>query len=103
MDNCFRENKNRFVISYFSYLIKCGLFKHIHQSFMNVGHTHFDCDAVASKIGGAIKYQNIFTIETLHEKIKIGVKDLVDVEHICGFPDFARLCYKSGFCKGLVG
>ena len=39
-DNCWRENKNRFVMGYLSWLIKRGIFREIYLSFLPVGHTH---------------------------------------------------------------
>src|SRR4051812_21052559 len=40
LDNTARENRNRFVFAYLNMLIRRGVFKEIHVSFLPVGHTH---------------------------------------------------------------
>ena len=103
MDNCGRENKNRYVFSYFSYLIKSRLFKEIRYSFMHVGHTHFDPDATARVITQGISGINVITIEDLHDSIKKSLKNLLNIEHVTGFPNFSKLTRIEGFCNGLIG
>ena len=53
LDNCIRENKNTYVISFLAWLIERGVFKVIKLSFLPVGHTHFENDQVASRISTA--------------------------------------------------
>ena len=43
LDNCFRENKNTYLMAYLSWLIERGAFKNIFVSFLPTGprtHTH---------------------------------------------------------------
>ena len=103
MDNCGRENKNRYVFSYFSYLVQCGLFKEIRYSFLSVGHTHFDPDATTKLITQGISGINVITIEDLHESIKKSLKNLLHIEYVTGFPNFSKLTKMEGFCNGLIG
>ncbi|XP_061171052.1 uncharacterized protein LOC133180592 [Saccostrea echinata] len=49
MDNCARENKNRYLLGFMCYLVEIGLFRKIKISFLMVGHTHEDIDQVFSK------------------------------------------------------
>lgn len=44
MDNCWRENKNRFVLCFLALLIELGIFKKIKISCLMVGHNHEDID-----------------------------------------------------------
>jgi hypothetical protein len=53
LDNCIRENKNTYVITFLAWLIERGVFKVIKVSFLPVGHTHFDNDQVASRVSTA--------------------------------------------------
>lgn len=53
LDNCIRENKNTYVITFLAWLIERGVFKQIKVSFLPVGHTHFENDQVASRISVA--------------------------------------------------
>jgi hypothetical protein len=46
LDNCFRENKNAYVLCYLAWLIERGVFERIELSFLPVGHTHNECDQV---------------------------------------------------------
>jgi hypothetical protein len=70
LDNCIRENKNTVFMSYLCWLIERGIFVNIFLSFLPVGHTHFDCDALASRISLAMKYNNVLDIARLIELIK---------------------------------
>ena len=63
MDNCFRENKNTFVISYLCWLVERGVFDEIFLSFLPTGHTHFDPDQFASRIATAVRFANVHTCE----------------------------------------
>ncbi|XP_071168335.1 uncharacterized protein [Mytilus edulis] len=50
MDNCARENKNRFVFGFLSLLVELKVLKKIKVSFLMVGHTHEDIDQFFSRI-----------------------------------------------------
>ena len=49
MDNCGRENKNRYVLAVCNMLVAKGIFKKVKLSFLPVGHTHDDCDQMFSR------------------------------------------------------
>ncbi len=72
MDNCVKENKNRFVLAFLAYLVYLGLFKRITASFLPPAHGHNDVDQLFSGFSPIRKLGNFFTIETLMEKIKDG-------------------------------
>jgi hypothetical protein len=40
LDNTCRENKNKFVMAFLSYLVYLGIFRKIKVNFLLVGHTH---------------------------------------------------------------
>ena len=63
MDNCARENKNRFVLAFMSMLVQLNIFETVQRlfssiviplkvelSFLPVGHTHNDIDQMFSKM-----------------------------------------------------
>ena len=58
-DNCFRESKNSYMLAYLSWLVERGVFKRIYLSYHPVGHTHNECDQVASRIAIATARANI--------------------------------------------
>ena len=70
MDNCWRENKNQFVMAYFSLLIWRKLFDEIEISFLPVGHTHVDIDQMFGTIKTTLKQNHAKTIVDLQNLIK---------------------------------
>lgn len=48
LDNCYRENKNVYILSFLEWMVQLGIFKKIRLSFMVVGHTHCDIDQLHS-------------------------------------------------------
>jgi len=44
VDNCFRENKNKYMFGFFASLVMKGYFKVVYIYFLPVGHTHIDVD-----------------------------------------------------------
>ena len=65
MDNCGRENKNRFVLAFCCYLVQLGLFKKIKIGFLMVGHTHEDVDQVFSRFSSWLNRHAAITLDKL--------------------------------------
>ncbi|XP_070534490.1 uncharacterized protein [Ptychodera flava] len=65
LDNCFRENKNRFLLSLMALLIQLDIFEEIYVNFLPVGHTHENVDQMFSKISVGLKRANAYTVEDL--------------------------------------
>lgn len=61
LDNCFRENKNTYVIAYLCWLVERLVFDEVFLSFLPTGHTHFDPDQFASRIAVAVRYRDVLT------------------------------------------
>ena len=70
MDNCTRENKNRFVMSYFDALIRWGVFDEIQVGFLPVGHTHCDIDQAFSSTSSRLETHDAVTLEDMHEELR---------------------------------
>jgi len=70
MDNCIRENKNTTLFTYVAWLVERGIFKTAYVSFLPVGHTHFDCDRLASRVAIAMKYRDVTSIAELCSLLK---------------------------------
>ena len=70
LDNCSRENKNRFVLALNHLLVEKGVFVKVKMSFLPVGHTHDDVDQFFSKINSVVTRRNIMTIQDLHAAVK---------------------------------
>ena len=103
MDNCARENKNKDVISYCSYLIQCGLFTSMEISFLPVGHTHEDIDQMFSRFSWYFKCHNAFTIQDLKENIKNSYKFVKEVIHIEQVAQIKQMMRKEDWIEDIQG
>ncbi|KAL5017771.1 hypothetical protein ScPMuIL_005146 [Solemya velum] len=68
-DNCFRENKNKFVLALLELLVHKEVFYEIQMSFLYVGHTHEDIDQMFSTIADTLRKEKALTLEELHSKM----------------------------------
>ena len=91
LDNCIRENKNTVFIGFLCWLLERGIFKEILLSFLPVGHTHFDCDQIASCIGTAVRYVNITSVDELLRILKLSYSPRPDVSFIDRVADVSGL------------
>jgi hypothetical protein len=97
LDNCTRENKNRFLMFYLALLVKEGVFQKVYVNFLQVGHTHEDVDQMFSRISEYLKDKNIYSIVDLIRCLKKSFT-CVDApkegprqmqhEHISDLPDY---------------
>ena len=96
MDNCIRENKNTYVFCYICWLVERGIFKTVYVSFLPVGHTHFDCDRLASRIAIAMKYRDVTSMSQLCMLIEECHHPSPNVETIEAVADVKGLFNPSG-------
>lgn len=66
LDNCWRENKNRFFMAFVECLIAWKLFKTIEVGFLPIGYTHSDIDQTFSTTYRRLRTENSITMEDLH-------------------------------------
>jgi len=66
MDNCWRENKNKYMLAISHLLVHTGVFKKVKMCFLPVGHTHNIVDQMFSRFSEAIKFATIMTVPELH-------------------------------------
>ena len=69
LDNCSRENKNRYFFAYVESFVAWGFFREIIVSFLQVGHTHIDIDQVFSRFAVYLRKHNAFTLEQMSATI----------------------------------
>ncbi|XP_071181315.1 uncharacterized protein [Mytilus edulis] len=74
-DNCWRENKNRYVLGFCELLVHQRIFNEVHLSFLPVGHTHEDVDAAFSRIAETLRRNDAETMPRLKEMLP-NVKDI---------------------------
>ena len=66
LDNCSRENKNKYVMGLCHLLVKWGVFKKVKLCFLPVGPTHEDVDQMFAKLSDALRVSDIITLSDLH-------------------------------------
>ncbi|XP_074659473.1 uncharacterized protein LOC141912156 [Tubulanus polymorphus] len=65
MDNCWRDNKNRFVFAFLHMLVQMRIFDKIKVSFLMVGHTHEDIDQLFSRFSTYLNRHDAITMQQL--------------------------------------
>ncbi|XP_061164113.1 uncharacterized protein LOC133195610 [Saccostrea echinata] len=66
-DNCFRENKNKFVLSFLELLVRRRIFYEVQLSFLHVGHTHEDIDQMFSVIADNLRHRDAATLPEMSD------------------------------------
>ena len=79
MDDATRDNKNRFVFAFWSLLVAKHIFREVYVSFMLVGHTHDDIDALFGRWSMQLKKENFPTLPSL-------MKSFMDVDSVPTVP-----------------
>ncbi|CAM6083473.1 unnamed protein product [Calypogeia fissa] len=69
MDNSAKDNKNQTVIAFCSQLVGQGVFETVTLSFLMVGHTHEDVDALFSRVGQRIHNRELSTFFSLMAEV----------------------------------
>ncbi|KAJ8043179.1 hypothetical protein HOLleu_10158 [Holothuria leucospilota] len=65
LDNCFRENKNKYVLSFAALMVELKIFKEVYVHFLPVGHTHEDVDQMFSCVPRHLRSHNAYTLPDL--------------------------------------
>ena len=80
-DNCWRENKNSYVLAYLADLVHRGLFPlGAHVSFLPRGHTHNEVDQVASRISVQLRGRDITTRKQMEDLVAKACDNLKVVQ-----------------------
>jgi hypothetical protein len=70
LDNTTKENKNKYVLAYLSFLVKQRVFEKVRLNFLLVGHTHEDIDQMFSCFSRNLRKKEAHDIIMLKEVIK---------------------------------
>ena len=82
LDNCSRENKNRYLLAYFETLVAYGVFMEVRASFLPKGHTHEDIDQVFSRTAEALRPVDAITLNDLHTILRGAYTPRPTVSHV---------------------
>lgn len=102
MDNCWRENKNSYLFAFLAWLVERKVFRRIYVSFLPVGHTHFCCDQVASRISVAVRHNEFYTRPEFHNLIRCCSFPRPSVERVEHVADMKTL-FNPNSSKTYVG
>jgi hypothetical protein len=58
MDNCMRDNKNRYLFAFLSFLTARDVYEELRLGFLVVGHTHEDIDGCFAYLSKKLKEQS---------------------------------------------
>ncbi len=92
VDNCTRENKNRYFFSYVESLIRWKIFKEIEVSFLPVGHTHEDIDQAFSTTSGRLNNHDAVTLQDLLQELRQVYNKYTAVAHMKHLVNWSGLC-----------
>jgi hypothetical protein len=65
LDNCWKDNKSRYVFCFWSMLVAKGIFEEVFVSFLLVGHMHEDIDATFGRWSMKLRENDYPTIPSL--------------------------------------
>ena len=82
LDNCIRENKNRYVMGYLEFLVASRVFESVEVGVLPVGHTHEDVDQAFSQTSARLRVRNAITREELHSELRSTYGGNVEVEEM---------------------
>ena len=68
-DNCYRENKNRYLFAFLDHLVELGIFEEATIDFLIVGHTGNEVDQLFSILTTEFKSTDMLDVESLKSKI----------------------------------
>jgi hypothetical protein len=65
LDNCWKDNKNRYVFCFWSMLVAKGIFEEVFVTFLLVGHMHEDIDTIFGRWSMKLRENDYPTIPSL--------------------------------------
>ena len=92
LDNCSRENKNKYVMGYLELLVATSVFDSVECGFLPVGHTHEDVDQAFSTTASRLRVTDAITLDDMHEVLSTTYGGHVHVERLLRVANFSGLC-----------
>ena len=100
-DNCWRENKNRFVLAYLADLVQRGVFREIYFDFLLKGHTHIDADQRVACFHTALKNRDIMSRTAFVKRLEASHAPSPNIVRIDGVYNWSKQCIAAGACNDL--
>lgn len=103
VDNCGRENKNKFVFSFLECLVQWGVFDEVIVGFLPVGHTHEDIDQTFSRTSERLRNRDAITLSDLHNELSQTYNKNTQVSHMDKIANWSGLCGKEKCLTSVEG
>lgn len=94
VDNCTRENKNRYFMAYFEMFVGRGVLMEVQISFLPVGHTHTDIDQSFSCVVNRLRVVSTVTMSDLITELRHCYTPRDNATELLEVGNF------SGWCEG---
>lgn len=95
VDNCTRENKNRFFFAYIESLVRWKLFHEVEVGFLPVGHTHEDIDQAFSTTSARLRVHEAVTLNDLLFQLRQVYNSHTSVVHMKNIINWSGLCHQE--------
>ena len=106
LDNSWKDNKNRYVFCFWSLMVAKRIVSEVVVSYMIVGHTHDDIDALFGRWAMSLRSQDFPTLPMLMKSFMDLEKEMVIphvIEEVPDFKEFIRPYMASTKAKSLSG
>ncbi len=100
-DNCFRENKNRYLFGFAEALVAWKLFDEVEVAFLPKGHTHEDIDQSFSTTSKALNHTAAITLQDIHQVLRGVFNSKTQVSHMKFLANWSELCEMSGCLRSI--
>ncbi len=101
-DNCFRENKNRYLFAFVESMVAWKLFDEVEVAFLPKGHTHEDIDQSFSATSNALAHHNAVTLRDMHDVLRSTYNRNTQVSHMKQVINWSQLCENSVCLNGIT-
>ena len=95
LDNCIRENKNHYLLSYLDALVRWNVFDCVEVGFLPIDHTHCDVDQCFSTTSDRLKYNDAITLSDLQNVVASCYNEKTTVTNLKQLINWSGLCDKS--------
>ena len=102
-DNCTRENKNRYLLSYLELLVRNGVFEEVHLCFLPIGHTHADIDQSFPSVSTRLRLEPAVTDIDLLNLLRNCYNPRAYAEPIEEIANFSGLCDFTKCTRNVTG
>ena len=103
LDNCSRENKNKYLLAFLCDLVWKKVFDEVYISYLPKGHTHFDPDAVFSCISGELESNHALSVEELIARMKACKQPAPKVQRMHEVANISDYIDENDLMKPMVG